>query len=182
MPQTFSDIITDRDTPGKITGFGTLLGDVSVSTGFINVTSNPADDDSIIMLDLPSGCKLNSLMQYNEDLGAGSFFELVIFAGEKFTDTDVAKTVYNKNQVILSTVFDDGSSSLNSTNLEIHIENRFQSAGSASGLSRHNDELWQLAGLDSNQTINLRIGYTITTNWSIFTGRELLLIETFVDK
>ena len=112
MAILLSDLITARDTPGDITDAGTYSGDVKVTRAIFDVTVNPSDNDVIMMVDLPSNSKPNSFRLFNDDVGDGSIADFGIYAGEKFTDSDLAETLYNKNDVINVDAFDSGNTDL----------------------------------------------------------------------
>lgn len=183
MAQLFSDVLTDRDTKGLVSDFGTMIGETSTSIGFINVTANPADDDNLLMLAISSGAKVSSLKLVNDDLGDSCIFDLGIFSGQTFTDTDPSQTIYAKDSVILQNAFESGNSvALNAVNLSTPLELRWRAGGASSDPLRHDDELWQLAGLTINPNINLRIGITLTTNWTTFSAGGIAIIANYVDK
>lgn len=176
MANLFSDLLTLRDTTGEITDGSTYIGDKIVTRGLFNFSSNPADDDAVLMLEIPSNARPHSIYSWNDDIGDASVTDWGIFASTEFTDTNVARTVYTSNSVILQTAFDSGNSSLNSTVQDTHLDNRFQAAGSSSQVTGVNNQMWQIAGLDSDPHLPLRIGITFTTNWAIFAGGNLYLV------
>ncbi len=163
MANLFSDSITERDTKGNISDFATMIGDASIASGSYQFLVSPTLGDVVLMLELPSQSKISSLKLANGDIGDGSAIDIGIYAGSKFTDTDGSETVYAKDDVILVDAFDNGDAGLNSAQLILPGEYRWQPTGTGSALANHNDELWQLAGLDSNPNVNLRVGIHIAT-------------------
>lgn len=175
MANLFSDLLTLRDTEGEITDGSTYIGDSFVTRSFFNFSSNPADNDVVLMLDVPSNARPHNIYNWNDDIGTGSVVDYGIFSSVKFTDTNVAKTVYEANAVILQAAFDASSGILNTAFRDFHSEKRFQESGVAAQVTGVNNQMWQLAGLDSDPHIPLRLGLTITTNWSIFVGGNLYI-------
>ena len=182
MANFFSDLLTARDAQGDITDPGSYAGYGIVSRAFISLTANPADDDVLMMLDIPSNGRPNSIYLYNTDLGTSSVADFGIYAGKKFTDSDVAQTVYLKDEVINVNAFYDASTDLNTSNQDTHIETRFQSSGSSSSLDRINDPMWLLADLDSDPRIDMRIGIALPTNWDTFVAGTIALICQYTGK
>lgn len=182
MANLFSDLLTTRDALSGISDPGTYAGQLLVTRAFFTVASNPADNDVIMMLDVPSNAKPSSLILFSDDMGASSVSDFGIYAGEKFTDTDAPKTEYSKNQVINVNAFDDASGILNSPNHDVHIELRFQLAGSSASLDRIDDAMWQLADLDSDPLVNMRIGIALPTNWTTFVAGNIVLISEYTVK
>ncbi len=177
-----SDIIKLRDTKGTITEFASLIGVVSKSAASLSLDVNVTADDELIMLELPSTSKIYSLRLSNDDLGDTSSFDLGVFAGSKFTDTDGSETVYDKDAVIKVDSFDKGDGGLNNAQLVLPGEYRWQPTGTASDLPSYDDELWQLAGLTSNPKVNLRIGFTINIAFSNFVAGDIYLEATYSHK
>lgn len=182
MTILFSELLTQRDTAGAITDASTYAGDGLTTKTFFNMTTNVANDDVVMMLDLPSNSKPYSLYQYNENLGDGSMVDYGIYASNGFVDTNNAATVYEKNQVIKQGAFDVGNANLNIAVLLFHETIRFRINGTSSGLDRLNQTMWQLADLDSDPHVDMRIGIKFTTAFSSFTGGLLLLISDYSAK
>lgn len=180
MANLFSDLLTLRDTVGTITDASTYVGEVVTTKSFFDVTSNPANNDVIMMLDIPSNAKPHAIWLHNEDIGTGSVIDWGIYASRKFTDTD--GTLYEENQVILVNAFDDASAILNTAFLDFHTELRFQVSGSSTSLTRVGDAMWQLCNLDSDPHIPLRIGAALPTQWSVFVGGILSLTVNYAAK
>ena len=182
MANFFSDLLTLRDTEGTITDYSTYRGQIVTTRAFINVTSNPADNDVLMMLDIPSNAKLFALTLFNEDIGTGSSADFGIYSSLTFFDTDTLKTIYVKDAPININAFDTASGSLNVELLDFHSDKRFEAAGSSTDLTRVGDAMWQLADLDSDPHLDLRIGIALPTNWSIFTGGFISLIAKYSAK
>jgi len=182
MANLFSDVLTTRDSLGGISDPGTYAGQVIVTRSVIDLAANVNTDDVLLMLDIPSNAKPQSLCLFNDDLGTDSSSDFGIYAGDNFTDTDVSKTEYLKNDVINVNAFADASTELNSSNLDGNEQMRFRASGSSSVLSRLNEAMWQLADLDSDPQVNLRIGIAIPTIWTVFSAGQIVLICEYTVK
>ncbi len=182
MANFFSDLLTLRDTLGVITDASTYAGESISTKSSFDVISNPADNDVIMMLDIPSNAKLYSLLNFNEDLGIGSVCDWGLYASRKFVDTDALATVFEENEVLNVNAFDDASGSLNSSILDFHIDKRFQAAGTSTSLDRVGDAMWQLANLDSDPHLPIRIGIAFPTNFSTFVGGLINIIGQYSAK
>lgn len=179
MANFLSDVLTIRDSKGGISDPGTYLSESKVTRSFFTFSSNPADDDVVLMLDIPSNGKPYSIMLFNDDIGAGSVADYGIYAGANFVDTDSSETEYSKDSVILVNAFADADTLLNSENLDTHQEMRYRTSGTASSLTNADLAMWQLAGLNSDPLVNLRIGIALPTNWSTFVGGSATLITEY---
>lgn len=182
MANLFSDLLTARDAQGIITGPGTYAGASIITRAFINLTANPSASDTIMMLDLPSNAKPSSLFLYNDDIGDNSVVDFGIYAGGAFIDTNLSLTEYAKDAVINQNAFDNGSGDLNNAHRNVHIDLRFQATGSASSLDRIDDVMWQLAGLNSDPGVDMRIGIFIGTNFANFLAGNIALISEYTVK
>lgn len=180
MANLFSDVLTVRNSNGGVSDPGTYLGKILISRGTVEILTNPADNDVFMITDLPSNAVLYGLEQYNTDLGADSINSVGMFAGETFTEAN--GNIINKNDPLAFNGFDAVSTSLNSANINTHQSLRFQANGAQASLGLANAQMWQLAALNEDPHINIRIGITVTTNWTTFVPGEITLICEFVCK
>lgn len=180
MANFFSDVLTIRDSLGGISDPGTYSAKGLISNSIMTISTNPSDNDVFMMNDIPSNGVLYSLVQFNDDLGTDSFNSVGMFAGETFIDE--TGTIINKNDPLSFDAFQSTSNVLNIANLNQHLDNRFTSGGSNSSIALANSQMWELAGLNRDPQVNIRIGITITTNWTVFVPGSIRFMCEYVCK
>lgn len=175
MANILSTLLSDSKQE-KIINAGIISGNVIASCSLIQINEEPELGDLLLYMDLPSNCVLhslrfrNSIMETINPPGGQNNNALVIgiYASSKFKLGD--GTRFEENDEISPNFFGT-SETMFDTNTEVNgIEVRYSITGANSntGIDRFKQDLWQLAGLSSDPSVQLRIGAKISRAFGVF--------------
>ena len=178
MAVILSNLLTETDNNVTV-DYGTALGNVLVATGTVHLTTEPVVDDLIMYCDLPSNCRLKKLIYYNDDMDAGNnvLVHVGIYAGETFTTS--AGVTYFKNAFVNSEAhFVEDYDMLQRENLGEDLRynidgDSFLSGGIGYGNAQF--PLWQLAFLEEDPKVPLRMGIDIDVAFGNFVAGKTML-------
>ena len=174
MANIFSDVLIAKNN-GDVVDAGNTLGVNKTSVGIVTLTANPAQNDVLMFLDLPSNAKLSSLRHFNDSMGTAATNSFGIYAAQQFKDA--SGTVFKENDVIDIKAFVDNQPLMAQQILVQAIESLYDPTGTLNTPANSQFELWELAGLAEDPEVNLRIGWNIDT---IFTGFQTGSIVVYV--
>ena len=183
MAIILSNVLTNMDA-GVIVDSGKAVGNKLVATGAFNIASEPALNDVLMYCDLPSNCRPKELKFFNEvlDSMAAVVIDIGIYAGEKFVKKDGTKVV--KNEAIDGGAFANNIGMMQSANLGDDL--RYNITGDAysllGGYENSQLALWELATLEQDPFVPLRIGIEIVGAFDTFVAGKSLLQATYTFK
>ena len=186
MANFFSDILIDVNND-VIIDAGEVAGNALIATSVVDLTTEPAVNDVVLYCDLPSNCKIKSLIFFNDDLDSGNTVsvDIGIYAGERIVRTD--GTVFDENEVIDAETFSNDENFFFQSNIGEDI--RYHTSGDAfanlGGYSNAQLALWELAGvanLPEDPFKYLRIGVKVVGGFGTFVPGKSLLQVTYTGK
>ena len=176
MADLFSDVLTIRDTKGGISDASTYSGWQRVSKALIEITSEPALNELLHFIDLPSTDKPTSIKLVNTQIDSAPtvVISIGIYAGAQFTKSD--GTIVLKNEAISPTAFVTVGTFFQTSTVDSPQEIRFDSTGTAAALINSDLSMWELAGLTEDPTINMRISAEIVNAFGTYTNGDVVMI------
>ena len=185
MAIILSNLLTDMDNK-TIVDAGKAVGNVLVATAVVDLITEPSENDLLMFCDLPSNCRLKNLVFYNEDLDSGGNAARVfigIYAGGQFVKADGTTVLKNEAVSTQAFAFNDNLLTQNNTGQDF----RFNTNGDAFtlnsiGYGNAQFLLWELAALEQDPLVPLRIGFNLEDAFDVFVPGKLMLQAFFTFK
>ena len=136
-----------------------------------------ADGDTVVIAEVPSGAKIQSIKIFNDDLDSGTDTapNVGLYNGNvKFTDTDGSATVYAADALIDEDAYASAITTLQAANTA-GVELAFE----ARNINAVNNYVWEDAGLTSDPNVPLRIVLTQTATVAGAAAGDITMIVTY---
>tara|TARA_Y100000114_G_scaffold43380_2_gene38868 strand:- start:2474 stop:3028 length:555 start_codon:yes stop_codon:yes gene_type:complete len=174
--------VTNLDTtPRTITEAGNVQGKMRVFADTIAAGTGDIDNDDVIMMaEIPSNAKVNSIKIFNDDLDSGGSPSLTtnvgLYVGQtKFTDTDGSATSYAAGAVIDEDCYASAITTLQAANTA-GVELAFE----ARNVNAIANFAWEDGGLTSDPGVPLRIALTISADAATAAAGDITMVVTYV--
>ncbi len=165
MATTFkSDIITNRDNL-DIQNIQQADGKENVITAHILTGGAVADNDVIVMAEIPVNASITSIRMWSDDLGSAGDFNLGFYEGVRVAaDVVVADAI---DEDALGTAIDVNAAALADVEVRFEVQN----------ISTQGDEAWRLAGLSEQPDYGTFFICFTASEATIDTGDVILTIR-----